>query len=109
MPATKRRKVVGLCRGRVTWDIPENLTCIILAQHGLHGHAIAQHTGLTVAQVYYRCRKASTYLTDYRNGYTLVAKRLCSQYTVNHVQAWVKDEKERKDVCKRIGMSWLAK
>lgn len=106
--ATRKRRYTGLRNGRVTWDAPENLTCMILAQHGLHAYTIAQHTGLTESQVHYRCRMMGVHLVDYRNGHTPAAKQLCSQYTVNHVRAWVKDEKEVSTVAKRIGLSRLA-
>ena len=60
----------GLTNGRVCWndDNTINLSCSFLADRGLHAHTIAKATGLSVGQVYYRCKQLGIRLRDYRNG-----------------------------------------
>lgn len=68
---------------RITWDAIENIDCVHLIGHGLHGHVIAKMTGLSVGQVYYRAKQMGFRLRDYRDGRGPIASTLVRNYTVH--------------------------
>ncbi len=66
-----RRKIskVGLNKsGRIDWDSWINCVVAFWAERRFHGKFIAKQTGLTVGQVYERCRRYNIGLRDARDG-----------------------------------------
>jgi len=53
---------------KILWGMDINRTCKYLADRGLHARTIAEVTGLTATQVYYRCQRLGIHLRDYRDG-----------------------------------------
>jgi hypothetical protein len=51
---------------RVDWQNADDLEAMVLAAFGFSPQVIARETGLTHAQVTYRCGKAGIKCTDYR-------------------------------------------
>lgn len=47
---------------------PDDFKVLLLADFGFGGKAIGEKTNMTRGQVYYRTRKASVRLSDYRKG-----------------------------------------
>jgi hypothetical protein len=65
----KKSSRVGLTKNhRIGWDIISNLLCVKHAKEGRSGRCIAGATGLTIGQVFNRCRKLGLKLKDYRDG-----------------------------------------
>lgn len=52
---------------------------LFLAERGLSSKQIAQATGLSIGQVFYRTGRFEVKLSDYRNGESEYAKRLIAQ------------------------------
>jgi len=67
---------------RIPWGQIENIDCVHLVSHGLHGHVIAKMTGLSVGQVYYRAKQMGYRLRDYRDGRGPIASVLVRRYSV---------------------------
>jgi hypothetical protein len=69
---------------RIQWVEPSNFVCVHLIRHGLHGETIANATGLSVAQVYYRARRMGLRLRGYRDGTGPVAQAILRKFTVRN-------------------------
>jgi hypothetical protein len=90
-----KRKNTGLNkRGRIDWSDRHNLSAAMLAEHGLHGAAIARHTGLSLGAVYYRNKRCGIKLRDYRDGKSGPAVMLIRGFAVKNMT--VKTEHEAK-------------
>ena len=83
MERTVSRK--GLHNGRVQWSQAVNLCCYKLAKERFHGKVIAQNTGLTISQVYNRCRLLGFSLRDARNGLDEDSKIVIRKYRVSSI------------------------
>jgi hypothetical protein len=85
----KKISTVGLDKNhRVDWNIAENLSLIGFVHNtGLHGKVIGQYCGgMTVGQVYNRCKKLGIKITDYRNGLTLSSKIVIKRFSVSTIK-----------------------
>lgn len=71
--------------GRVDWNCFENILCVHLAQFGFHGQTIANHTGLSRAQVYSRLHTVGIQLRDYRDGETQPARIIINKYSIKTI------------------------
>lgn len=71
--------------GRIDWENLSNILCAHLAQYGLHGQVIANNTGLSRAQVYYRLQKVGIKLRDYRDGETHPAREIINKYSIRTI------------------------
>jgi hypothetical protein len=86
----KKSSTVGLDKNhRVDWNMTENLSFIgFVNNSGLHGKVIGQHCGgMTVGQVYNRCKKLGVKITDYRNGLTDSSKIIIKRFSVTTMNA----------------------
>lgn len=81
----ERKSQAGLKGNKIDWEACENIICVQLAQYGLHGQTIANHTGLTRAQVYNRLQKVGIKLRDYRDGETQPARIVIEQYSIQSI------------------------
>lgn len=70
---------------RVDWNLPENLAAGMLSQYGLHAHAIAKATGLSVSRIYYRNKKTGIRIRDYRNGQGPIARVIIENYSIDRI------------------------
>jgi len=61
---------------KITWTSDEDLRCAILGGMGFSTKMITSETGLTPCQVSYRLNKAHIKRKDYRDGNSVVAKRV---------------------------------
>lgn len=66
-------------------------TCLDMAKRGLSVKVIAERTGLSGGQVYYRLKQFDTKLWDYRNGKTpeaiqIIERTDCAKYNIRAVQ-----------------------
>jgi len=84
MPRTKRKKPKQ--SRRIDWSMVDNLDCVNLVNHGLHGDTIARATGLSRGQVYYRAKCVGVRLRNYRDGKGPVAAVLLRRFTVKEVR-----------------------
>ena len=82
---------------RINWSSIKNIDCINLINHGFHAHTIAEATGLTVNQVYYRARQVGVCLRDYRNGCGPIGTILIRKFTVKKMS-----EVEQKVLCNNV-------
>jgi len=85
MGTNRKRSTVGLTEtGYINWYDPVNTVIIELADSGLYGRVIAECTGLTVGQVYTRCRMLGISLKDFRSGKSDKALAIIGKYDVVH-------------------------
>jgi len=94
----KRNMKVGLLKGRVNWNDDVNLVCTYLAEKGLHGRVIATAAGLSVNQVYYRCRQIGLHLRDYRDGNTEAGRMLIRKYSIKTIEGAARKEVHKKAI-----------
>jgi hypothetical protein len=87
----KRSSRVGLVNGCINWIDPVNTIVSKLAVKGLYGRVIAKCTGLTVGQVYSRCKYLGISLTKYRSGESAEARVIVKQYDLVHGLVTEKD------------------
>lgn len=105
MRRSKRRSIskVGLHFGRINWVDPVNTVIAKLAAKGLYGRVIASCTGLTVGQVYNRCKCMGLSLKDYRSGKSVEALLIVKRYDIVHGKVNPKDLVEAEaDTLKRL-------
>ncbi|MDD4984125.1 MAG: hypothetical protein PHH82_04805 [Candidatus ainarchaeum sp.] len=91
----KKSSTVGLNKNRrVDWNMIENLSLVgFVNNSGLHGKVIAQHCGgMSVGQVYNRCKKLGIKITDYRNGLTDSAKVVIKRFSVSTMKPQILKE-----------------
>jgi hypothetical protein len=84
----KKQSAVGLGKNRrIDWNMIENLSLIGFVHNtGLHGKVIAQNCGgMSVGQVYNRCKRLGIRITDYRNGLTDSSKIIIKRFSVNTI------------------------
>jgi len=81
----KQKSKEGLHNGRVSWSQAINLCCYKLAKERFHGKVIARNTGLTVGQVYNRCRLLGFSLRDARNGLDEDSRVIIRKYRVSSI------------------------
>ena len=79
---------------RIDWAQIDNLDCVHLVNHGLHGSTIARATGLSVGQIYYRAKRMGIRLRDYRDGRGPVAATMLRTFTVKKMSIHEKAELE---------------
>ena len=93
MKKGNRRKSsrVGLTNGFINWVDPVNTVVAKLAIKGLYARVIAKCTGLTVGQVYSRCKYLGISLTKYRSGESAEARMIVRQYDIVQGLASEKD------------------
>jgi len=86
--AKNKNMMLGLDkRGRVDMELLPNRLCEYMVDHGFHGRCIAEKTGLTVGQVYYRARICEVHLRDYRDGVGKEAVLIIKNFKVRNVNA----------------------
>ena len=76
------RSTVGLSGGKIDWYNYLNCAVERMADRGLYARVIAANTGLTVPQVYNRCKKLGVGLREYRRGRNAIAQGFIRQYSV---------------------------
>ena len=82
MKRKKKTKTGLLASGRVAWFDPATLGCIEMAKQGLFASTISYATGLSVQQIYYRCKQYGISTTDWRRGKTEKSQSLVKKYSV---------------------------
>lgn len=92
----KKKRKVGLDKkGRIAWDLPENLLAIVLSRHGLHAKAIGRITGLNPSAIYYRNKKRGVKIKDYRDGKGAIVQQVLSRYNVRSVENMPAADRQR--------------
>lgn len=96
-----KRKIskVGLVNGRIDWDGPDswiNQIVAFWAEKRFHGRFIAQQTGLTVGQVYERCRRYGIKLRDARDGNGADSEALVGHYGLRNIGTFTRRQIARK-------------
>ncbi len=82
----KKYSRVGLTEsGRIDWDNWLNCVVAFWAERRFHGRFIAEQTGLTVGQVYARCRRYGISLRDARDGSGADSEALIGQYGLRNI------------------------
>jgi len=88
---------------RINWSRIENIDCVNLINHGFHAHIIAEATGLTVNQVYYRARQVGICLRDYRNGCGPVGSVIIKKFTITNISSNDKQKLRKEVQLKKVG------
>ena len=87
----KKSSRVGLANGCINWVDPVNTVVAKLAIKGFYARVIARCTGLTVGQVYSRCKYLGISLRKYRSGESAEAIVIVKQYDIVQGLASEKD------------------
>lgn len=88
-------------RGRINWDLPENLLAEVLSKYGLHAHAISRETGLSRSAIYYRNKILGIRIRDYRDGVGPVARQIFKEYNIRTVEHMPTIKKEVQTTLKK--------
>lgn len=82
----KKYSRVGLTESRrIDWGDWRNCIIAFWAERRFHGRFIAKQTGLTVGQVYERCRRYGIRLRDARDGSGADSEAMAAQYGVGNI------------------------
>lgn len=82
----KKYSRVGLTEsGRIDWEDWRNCIIKFWAEKRFHAAFIASQTGLTVGQVYERCRRYGIGLRDARDGSGADSEAMVAQYGLGNI------------------------